>query len=77
MRRSLMQKADANSKEVSRCKEVVTKTAFRHRRCGSHCMCSPAIGFEMRVFFVFPLPDSSLWVHLFYHVVHPGKKWKP
>jgi hypothetical protein len=65
VRRSLMQKADANSKEVSRCKEVVTKAAFWYPKCGSHCRCSdcsPVIGLEMRVFFVFPLPDSSLWV---------------
>jgi len=37
---------------------------FPASKCGSHCMYSPVIGFEMRVFFVFPLPDSSLWGHL-------------
>lgn len=72
----LDERADASLKEVSRCKEVVTKTAFRHRRCGSHCMCSPAIGFEMRVFFVFPLPDS-LWGHLIFPCGDSTQPWHP
>ena len=73
------ERADASLKEVSRCKEVVTKTAFRHQSVDrTACVRSscPVIGLELRVFFVFPLPDS-LWGHLIFPCGDSTQPWHP